>query len=74
MTAEELQAIEKLTSAVKELDYTVTALLWATVANNVGNSQTKAILFEDSLRNTQRLVNGLTNGIREASQKIEKEA
>lgn len=74
MTAEELKAIEKLTSAVKELDYTVTALLWATVANNVGNSQTKAILFEDSLRNTQRLVNGLTNGIREASQKIEKEA
>ncbi len=74
MTAEELKAIEKLTSAVKELDYTVTALLWATVANNVGNSQTKAILFEDSLRNTQRLVNGLTNGIREASKKIEKEA
>lgn len=74
MTAEELKAIEKLTSAVKELDYTVTALLWATVANNVGNSQQKAILFEDSLRNTQRLINGLTNGIREASQKIEKEA
>jgi methyl-accepting chemotaxis protein len=74
MTAEELKAIEKLTSAVKELDYTVTALLWATVANNVGNNQQKAILFEDSLRNTQKLVNSLTNGIREASQKIEKEA
>ena len=69
MTTEELKAIEKLTEAVKELDYTVTALLWTTVASNVGNSQQKAVEFEESLRNTQQLINGLTNGIREASKK-----
>ena len=69
MSTEELKAIEKLTEAVKELDYTVTALLWATVASNVRYNQQKAVEFEDSLRNTQRLINGLTNGIREASKK-----
>lgn len=70
MTTEELNAIEKLTEAVKELDYTVTALLWTTVANNVGSSQHKVVEFEDSLRNTQSLINALTNGIKEASKKM----
>ena len=69
MTPEELNAIEKLTEAVKELDYTVTALLWSTVANNVGKSQIKAAEFEESLRNTQGIVNSITNDIREASKK-----
>ena len=69
MTTEELNAIEKLTEAVKELDYTVTALLWSTIANNVGKSQLKIAEFEDCLCNTQGIVNSITNGIREASKK-----
>ncbi len=71
MTTEELNAIEKLTEAVKELDYTVTALLWSTIANNVGKSQLKVAEFEDCLRNTQGIVNSITNGIREAGKKRE---
>ena len=70
MTSEDIKAIEKLTAAVRELDYTVTALLWANVANNVGSDKTKAAEFEKSLLNTQNLVNRLTDGIRDASNNV----
>lgn len=70
MTSEDIKAIEKLTAAVRELDYTVTALLWANVANNVGSDKTKAAEFEKSLLNTQNLVNRLTDGIRDASKNV----
>ena len=70
MTTEELKAIDKLTCAIRELDYTVTALLWSQLANNVGSSKEKALNYDKCLLNTQDLANRLLDGIREASKDV----